>query len=76
MHARTSFEVFDIELIFVCIYAWSIFSFFRQILIDGRNREANDIEGCTLPSLVYLAREKRPQHPHNFKAGAMNALVI
>lgn len=29
-----------------------------------------------LPTLVYLAREKRPQHPHNFKAGAMNALVI
>jgi hypothetical protein len=28
-----------------------------------------------LPTLVYMAREKRPQWPHNFKAGAMNALV-
>jgi cellulose synthase/poly-beta-1,6-N-acetylglucosamine synthase-like glycosyltransferase len=46
-----------------------------QILIDGRDPNAKDIVGCTLPTLVYLAREKRPQHPHNFKAGAMNALI-
>ncbi|KAK1584491.1 hypothetical protein Q3G72_033449 [Acer saccharum] len=46
-----------------------------QILIDGRDPNARDIEGYSLPTLVYLAREKRPQHPHNFKAGAMNALI-
>ncbi|CAL5392491.1 unnamed protein product [Camellia sinensis] len=46
-----------------------------QILIGGRDMAAKDVEGCTLPTLVYLAREKRPQHPHNFKAGAMNALI-
>ncbi|KAI8557453.1 hypothetical protein RHMOL_Rhmol04G0012200 [Rhododendron molle] len=46
-----------------------------QILIDGRDPEAKDIEGCALPTLVYLAREKRPQHHHNFKAGSMNALI-
>ncbi|KAL2495846.1 Cellulose synthase-like protein E1 [Forsythia ovata] len=46
-----------------------------QILIDGQDAEFNDIEGCRLPTLVYLAREKRPQHFHNFKAGAMNALI-
>ncbi|KAK2640140.1 hypothetical protein Ddye_027935 [Dipteronia dyeriana] len=46
-----------------------------QILIDGRDGKARDIEGCSLPTLVYLAREKKPQHPHNFKAGAMNALI-
>ncbi|KAK0602130.1 hypothetical protein LWI29_030617 [Acer saccharum] len=46
-----------------------------QILIDGRDPNARDIEGFLLPTLVYLAREKRPQHPHNFKAGAMNALI-
>lgn len=46
-----------------------------QILIDGRDPEAIDIEGCALPTLVYLAREKRPQHFHNYKAGAMNALI-
>ncbi|KAE9456544.1 hypothetical protein C3L33_11511, partial [Rhododendron williamsianum] len=46
-----------------------------KILIDGRDPEAKDIEGCALPTLVYLAREKRPQHHHNFKAGSMNALI-
>jgi len=44
-------------------------------LVDGRNPEEKDIEGYRLPTLVYLAREKRPQHFHNYKAGAMNALV-
>ena len=34
-----------------------------------------DVEGMALPILVYVAREKRPQVPHNFKAGALNALV-
>ncbi|XP_050288233.1 cellulose synthase-like protein E6 isoform X2 [Quercus robur] len=46
-----------------------------QILIDGRDPNAVDIEGQPLPTLVYLAREKRPQYHHNFKAGAMNALL-
>jgi hypothetical protein len=49
---------------------------FLQILIDGRDPNATDEDGFVLPSLVYLAREKRPQHHHNFKAGAMNALVM
>ncbi|CAL9050920.1 unnamed protein product [Musa banksii] len=46
-----------------------------QILIDGRDQNAIDIEGNTLPTLVYLSREKRPRYPHNFKAGALNALI-
>ncbi|GMI65078.1 cellulose synthase like E1 [Hibiscus trionum] len=46
-----------------------------QILIDGRDPNAVDIEGNPLPTLVYLAREKRPQFHHHFKAGAMNALM-
>nr|POE75989.1 cellulose synthase-like protein e6 [Quercus suber] len=46
-----------------------------QILIDGREFEAMDIQGQTLPTLVYLSREKRPQYHHHFKAGAMNALI-
>ncbi|XVE90177.1 hypothetical protein DITRI_Ditri20bG0057300 [Diplodiscus trichospermus] len=46
-----------------------------QILIDGRDPNAVDIEGKPLPTLVYLAREKRPQFHHHFKAGAMNALI-
>ncbi|XP_057765429.1 cellulose synthase-like protein E6 [Salvia miltiorrhiza] len=46
-----------------------------QILIDGWNPEATDVEGNRLPTLVYLSREKRPGWPHNFKAGSMNALI-
>ncbi|VAI18684.1 unnamed protein product [Triticum turgidum subsp. durum] len=46
-----------------------------QILIDGKDQNAVDNEGNVLPTLVYMAREKRPQHHHNFKAGAMNALI-
>ncbi|KAL8256512.1 hypothetical protein R6Q59_031579 [Mikania micrantha] len=42
-----------------------------QILLDHNEDE----EGHSLPKLVYLAREKRPHHFHNFKAGAMNALI-
>ncbi|GKA23142.1 cellulose synthase-like protein E6 [Tanacetum coccineum] len=45
------------------------------ILIDQRDFEAVDTEGKTLPSLIYMAREKRPKWHHNFKAGAMNALL-
>lgn len=48
---------------------------FLQIVIDGRDPKATDVEGSVLPTLVYLAREKRPQYFHNFKAGAMNALL-
>ncbi|XP_073002556.1 cellulose synthase-like protein E6 [Typha latifolia] len=46
-----------------------------QILIDGRDKNAIDDEGFVLPTLVYMAREKRPHHHHNFKAGAMNSLL-
>ncbi|CAN6182660.1 unnamed protein product [Urochloa humidicola] len=46
-----------------------------QVLIDGKDRHAVDDKGNVLPTLVYLAREKRPQYHHNFKAGAMNALI-
>lgn len=42
-----------------------------QILLDHNH----DTEGHSLPKLVYMAREKRPEYFHNFKAGAMNALV-
>nr|DAD23429.1 TPA_asm: hypothetical protein HUJ06_024892 [Nelumbo nucifera] len=28
-----------------------------------------------LPHLIYVSREKRPVHPHHFKAGAMNVLT-
>ncbi|KAM6600694.1 hypothetical protein CsatA_020303 [Cannabis sativa] len=41
----------------------------------GRDPKAVDIDGHALPTLVYLAREKRPQYHHNFKAGVMNSLI-
>ncbi|XP_038974145.1 cellulose synthase-like protein E6 isoform X2 [Phoenix dactylifera] len=46
-----------------------------QILIDERDQYSIDSDGNALPTLVYMAREKRPQHHHYFKAGAMNALI-
>ncbi|CAH8306252.1 unnamed protein product [Eruca vesicaria subsp. sativa] len=41
-----------------------------QILVDGRKEKT-----VSIPTLVYLSREKRPEHHHNFKAGSMNALL-
>ncbi|CAA0828255.1 Cellulose synthase-like protein G2 [Striga hermonthica] len=36
----------------------------------------NDVDGeQEMPLLVYVAREKRPSQPHNFKAGAVNTLI-
>ncbi|AQK74473.1 cellulose synthase-like protein E2 [Zea mays] len=46
-----------------------------QILIDGNKRKATDVDGKVLPTLVYMAREKRPQEHHHFKAGSLNALI-
>ncbi|XAR53884.1 Cellulose synthase (UDP-forming) [Bertholletia excelsa] len=46
-----------------------------QILIDGREPNNTVDKENHLPTLVYLSREKRPQYHHNFKAGAMNALI-
>jgi hypothetical protein len=59
---------------YICFRCFNLKKF--QILIDGRDPNAKDRDGFVLPTLVYLAREKRPQHHHNFKAGAMNALVM
>ncbi|XP_058088897.1 cellulose synthase-like protein H1 isoform X2 [Magnolia sinica] len=33
----------------------------------------NDPDG--LPHIIYVSREKRPKHHHNFKAGALNVLM-
>ncbi|XP_047318927.1 cellulose synthase-like protein G3 [Impatiens glandulifera] len=39
------------------------------------DEENNNNGQAKLPLLVYLSREKRPSHPHRFKAGALNALL-
>ncbi|GAB4858547.1 hypothetical protein Ancab_010022 [Ancistrocladus abbreviatus] len=48
---------------------------FLKIVIDGRDPEEKDHDGFPLPTLVYLAREKRTHYFHHFKAGSMNALM-
>ena len=57
------------------LYFIQYFSIF-YIIIDERDKKEVDIGGQRLPTLVYMACEKRPQWPHNFKVGAMNAFVI
>ncbi|MFS8029821.1 putative cellulose synthase (UDP-forming) [Helianthus anomalus] len=37
--------------------------------------EDKDATGHCMPNLIYLAREKNKAIPHNFKAGALNALI-
>ncbi|KAK6138733.1 hypothetical protein DH2020_027526 [Rehmannia glutinosa] len=37
--------------------------------------DAKDSDKEEMPVLVYVAREKRPSHPHHFKAGALNVLI-
>ncbi|XXG65831.1 hypothetical protein AAC387_Pa05g3440 [Persea americana] len=44
-----------------------------KVLLRGNGGD-RDAEGKPMPTLVYVSREKRPAHPHNFKAGALNAL--
>ncbi|KAI4369676.1 hypothetical protein MLD38_018092 [Melastoma candidum] len=52
--------------------------------VDGRNHPFNleiingqsgGVQQRDMPLLVYVAREKRPSHHHNFKAGALNVLI-
>ncbi|MED6112365.1 hypothetical protein PIB30_061005 [Stylosanthes scabra] len=43
------------------------------IKIIWENKKEKHSEG--LPHLIYISREKRPKHPHHYKAGAMNALT-
>ena len=49
-------------------------------MIDEKSIEEDDailnLEAIDMmPRLVYVAREKRASHLHNFKAGALNTLV-
>ncbi|KAK4405840.1 Cellulose synthase-like protein G3 [Sesamum angolense] len=44
-------------------------------VIEVMTDENGDSNLKERPLLVYVAREKRPGHPHHFKGGALNALV-
>ncbi|CAL1386573.1 unnamed protein product [Linum trigynum] len=43
-----------------------------QVLMQNNDK---DTSGAPLPNLIYLAREKKKGVPHQFKAGAQNALL-
>ncbi|XVF20994.1 hypothetical protein REPUB_Repub12eG0052500 [Reevesia pubescens] len=42
------------------------------IKVVGENKQS--FWDDDVPPLVYISREKRPKHPHHYKAGAMNVL--
>ncbi|KAI3469714.1 hypothetical protein Pfo_026377 [Paulownia fortunei] len=44
-------------------------------VINDANGNGKDSNQKGMPLLVYVAREKRPSHPHHFKAGAINVLL-
>ncbi|XP_050218118.1 cellulose synthase-like protein G3 [Mercurialis annua] len=45
-----------------------------QVINEESNNEL-DINQVQVPLLVYVSREKRPNHTHHFKAGALNVLL-
>ncbi|GMH09322.1 hypothetical protein Nepgr_011163 [Nepenthes gracilis] len=59
---------------------WATHTFTRQdhptviqvLLTNGKNK---DITSCAMPNVIYFSREKSKTQHHNFKAGALNALV-
>ncbi|KAK0608521.1 hypothetical protein LWI29_031895 [Acer saccharum] len=44
-------------------------------VIQENDNDANGDNIYKMPRLVYVSREKRPSHPHHFKAGALNVLL-
>ncbi|MBA0768490.1 hypothetical protein Gotri_017286, partial [Gossypium trilobum] len=42
-------------------------------VINEHSKEEDEVK---IPLLVYVSREKRPSHHHNFKAGALNVLIL
>lgn len=48
---------------------------FFQVLLQGNGGDLG-AGGMSMPSLVYISREKRPDYPHHYKAGALNAMVL
>ncbi|XP_057771369.1 cellulose synthase-like protein G3 [Salvia miltiorrhiza] len=45
-----------------------------EVIYDNKKNAGKD-QSNKLPLLVYVSREKRPSHPHRFKAGALNSLL-
>ncbi|RZC43975.1 hypothetical protein C5167_036918 [Papaver somniferum] len=61
-------------------HKWRVNEFTRQhhptvIQVLMESSKDVDISGISLPNLIYLSREKSKHIHHNFKAGALNALI-
>ncbi|KAL1535719.1 cellulose synthase-like protein G2 [Salvia divinorum] len=46
-----------------------------EVIYDSKKNARRSEDQSKLPLLVYVSREKRPGHPHRFKAGALNSLL-
>ncbi|XP_057771367.1 cellulose synthase-like protein E6 [Salvia miltiorrhiza] len=46
-----------------------------EVISDANSNGTDSSNDEEMPLVVYVAREKRPSHPHNFKAGALNVLL-
>lgn len=44
-----------------------------QVLAESS--KDSDVAGNSMPNLIYVSREKRPNSAHHFKAGALNSLL-
>lgn len=72
---------------YVCI--WQLVNYLNTVCLSKKKKlfkhwwwwqviqenSSSEIEQVKLPFLVYVSREKKPSHPHHFKAGALNVLV-
>ncbi|KAJ0092161.1 hypothetical protein Patl1_25190 [Pistacia atlantica] len=50
----------------------------RPSIVEVVHDSSDDVVGSDqvqMPPLVYVSREKKPPHPHHFKAGALNVLL-
>ncbi|KAL3506069.1 hypothetical protein ACH5RR_031451 [Cinchona calisaya] len=46
-----------------------------EIIKDVDHDDRTETNESEIPMVVYVSREKRPSHPHHFKAGALNVLL-
>ncbi|KAG6423323.1 hypothetical protein SASPL_113717 [Salvia splendens] len=74
-HIQKAYEDFKISLAKIAASTDSRVSRDHQPIIEVINDGDEMDKDPQMPLLVYVAREKRPFHPHHFKAGALNVLL-
>ncbi|XP_042058221.1 cellulose synthase-like protein G2 [Salvia splendens] len=72
---QNAYEDFKISLAKISAGTDSRVSKDHQPIIEVINDGDEMDKDPQMPLLVYVAREKRPSHPHHFKAGALNVLL-